>query len=910
LDAKRWETIRRIYHRALDVDTGARRSFVQGECEDEDLAAQVFALLDVPGTGAAAIDEIVDTATGELRGTLTAGTRIGPYRIIDAIGQGGMGHVYLAERADSEFEQRVAIKIVNWLGASAALIDRFRQERQILVGLEHPNIARMLDGGRTGNGIPYLVMEYIEGEELLEHVERSGLTVEERLRLFLEICDAVQYAHRKLVVHRDIKPSNILVASDGTPKLLDFGIAKFLDAEASADLTRAEARVLTPEYASPEQVLGLPVTTATDVYGLGLLLYRLLTGSAPFDLGNKTAPEIRELICSATPLPPSKAAHNARPAAPASRLQGDLDNIVLMALRKEPERRYDSVTALANDVRNHLQKLPVAARTPSLGYRAGRFVARNRSAVVASAVAIAALVASSSYYTLRLAEERDRARLEADRAEEVAGFLTELFAEADPARNLGEPLTVRQLLDRGASRVIDDLARQPELQATLMVTIAQSYENMQENVAARDYIASALPGIEARLGENNDDILRLRHLWGMVLAYTGDAARAKSVHEENYARQVRLRGEASLEAARELKQLAVVEHRLGNSDTAEDLYLEAIERFRAAGPAAENDLASALIDLGSLLRRADRSDEEERMLLEALEIQAGRVGDRHPDYAAVVNNLGNHYFRRGEFAVARDFMQQNVTLQRELYGDESVPYGTALVNYAALVRREGQEQAALDIYLEALPIFAKGHGAKSPQYAFLLENVANSMTDVGRYDKAGEYYEQALAVVGEHFGTDHPEYAFTLRNRGTSLGRMGRHAEAVPDLEEAIAIWTASHGGAYSRVATTQTTLAGSLLELGRLDAAKAAADAALQGARNAFADHDVERLLATRTAAQVYSALAEFETAHALFREALDVASQLEVGSSEELLETEAAYAASMAMQARLERAAADGER
>jgi len=646
METSRWQRIKNIYQQALDVEAADRRAFVDKACDGEaSLVSEIMALLDVPTRSASNIGDIVGAASAALGGELGKGERIGPYRLLRIIGQGGMGHVYLAERADEEFEQRVAIKMVNWVGASPSMIERFRVERQILANLEHPNIARMLDGGRTPNGVPYLVMEYVDGVSILDYAQSQMLSINDRLHLFLQICDAVQYAHRKLVVHRDIKPSNILIAQGGVPKLLDFGIAKFLDEEGDQALTRADARVLTPEFASPEQLLGVAVTTATDVWGLGLMLYQLLSEETPFDFSSKTSPEIRELICHTTPNAPSKAALAEGNRGIASKLNGDLDNIVLKTLRKEPERRYETVKDLADDLRNFLSNRPVLARGESTLYRTGKFLRRNRVAAIATVLVIAAIASQTTFYTQRLAAERDNAQLQAERAQEVADFLTGLFAEADPSQNLGEPMTARQMLDRGAARIADELDGQPELQAALMVTIAKSYENMEENVAARDYLNASMPGIEAKLGNANADVLRLRFLLGMAMTYTGDAEKARPIHAENLSRLLDKSGPESYEAGREIKQLAVIENTLGNYETAENRFLQALDLFRVLGERAENDLAKTLLDYGSMLRRLDRGNEEEPMLLEALAIQERRVGKMHPDYAAVLNNLSNHYYR-------------------------------------------------------------------------------------------------------------------------------------------------------------------------------------------------------------------------------------------------------------------------
>ena len=424
-----------------------------------------------------AVGTIVDAASVHF-GEAIAGTRIGAWRLVGVLGRGGMGEVYLAERADEEFTQRVAIKMVGGFGITPGLVERFRLERQILANLEHPNIARLLDGGTTAGGVPYLVMEFVDGEALIDFVERRDFSLRACLLLFLKICDAVQYAHRKLVIHRDIKPSNVLVGQDGEPKLLDFGIAKLLDADAGEALTQVESRIMTPEYASPEQLSGAPVTTSTDVYGLGLLLYQLLTGALPYDLASRTSPEIREIICNTEPVAPSRAAANRGHIERGAKLRGDLDNIVMMALRKDPQRRYATVRELAADIEHFLANRPVVARGDVWSYRAGKFIRRNASALAVAAVVLGAIAAQTVFYTQELTRERDHALEERRVAESTTDFLVGLFDVNDPKNTRGDTITAREILDVGAAKLRDELRDDADVRARLLQTVGRVYERL------------------------------------------------------------------------------------------------------------------------------------------------------------------------------------------------------------------------------------------------------------------------------------------------------------------------------------------------------------------------------------------------------------------------------------------------
>ena len=447
MDPERWQSIRQIFQDASELAGEARERFLAEACgADESLAEEVRRLL-------ANLDEQDDLQEDELKGIVSGAVastsesasrdeeRIGSYRIVEIIGEGGMGKVYLAERADAQYRQQVAIKIVGRHAATSQIIQRFLAERQILANLDHPYIARLLDGGETADGLPYLVMEYVEGRSIIDYCRDQGASLDERLDLFVKVCDAVDHAHRNLVIHRDIKPANIWVTDEGVPKLLDFGIAKLLDADAVTDgpaLTRADVRVLTPEYASPEQVTGAAITTATDVYTLGLLLYELLTDRFPYGSRDDMATDWRRVICETDPLPPSTAvgqhepssdtrAMSARPSPEARQrkaaLRGDLDNIVMTAIRKEPGRRYAGARALADDIRAYLDHRPVAARADTPGYRLAKFVRRHRVGVATTVGVLVFTIGLIAFYTDRLARERDAARLAAATSAKVVESL-------------------------------------------------------------------------------------------------------------------------------------------------------------------------------------------------------------------------------------------------------------------------------------------------------------------------------------------------------------------------------------------------------------------------------------------------------------------------------------------------------
>ncbi|HEX7153930.1 MAG TPA: serine/threonine-protein kinase [Thermoanaerobaculia bacterium] len=443
-----WERVRELFQQAVEADAATRDALFSA-CDDPRIVEEVLSLLaahdDAGEFLAASLWEMID---GNREARL-AGTTIGPYRLVRPLGEGGMGTVFLAVRDDEQFDQRVAIKLIRGGAAADSIVRRFRQERQILAALEHPNIARLIDGGTTADGLPYLVMEYVDGTPIDRYCKEQSLSVSDRLRLFLTLCDAVQYAHRNLVIHRDLKPANVLITRDGSPKLLDFGIAK-LTSTATADAT--VTRMMTPDYASPEQLRGLPVSTSSDVYSLGVLLYELLTGSRPFDSGTRTP--------------------DAEPVRPATRmpaLRGDIDNMLMMAMHPEPARRYGSVQELADDVRRHLTGHPVIARRDTIRYRASKFVRRNRIGI-AAAIAIVAVIAVGFITTLR------QKRIAERRFDEVRTLARAfVFDIHDAIAPLPGSTQARALLVRRALVYLDNLSAESANNTPLEMELAGAY---------------------------------------------------------------------------------------------------------------------------------------------------------------------------------------------------------------------------------------------------------------------------------------------------------------------------------------------------------------------------------------------------------------------------------------------------
>ena len=746
----------------------------------------------------------------------------------------GWGAVYLAERADGAFDQRVAIKVVRGL-LDQDRVRRFSAERQILASLQHPNIARLVDGGTTEDGWPYLVMEYVEGQAIDLYAEQRGLGLRDRLALFITVCEAVGHAHRHLIVHRDIKPSNIIVTAEGTPKLLDFGIAKLLDTddpELSAR-TMTGMHLLTPDYAAPEQVRGEPVTTATDVYALGVLLFELVTNQRPHTFKTLTAQEIERVVCD-TEAP--------RPSTVRGGLPDDLDIIIGTALSKDIRRRYASVEALVADLMRFLDGLPIHARPATWRYRAARFVSRHRWEVGVATLFVAMLVAFSVLVSLqaaRLARERDVAQQERDAAEDVSSFLVSLFEV-----NESEPIARRNGDRAGAARSGRHAGRERLVVATPRAGPADGHDG-PGLPAAR---AAGAGGGAARAGA--------------LAAGGGQPGRVR--------RRGRHPGGDGRGGAREGRVpggRAPASPRPGDTaaapwrDPRQDRVLDEQPRpdARRAGPlsrsrgtAARRDrdvapvrapghpqVAMGLNNLGQLLRRTARTDEAEPVLREALEIRRAAFKTNHPLLANSLMQYGQLQNQLGHYDVAERYMREALEMRLTVLGPDHPLVGTAYNNLASLFHDIGAYDKAEPMYRAALEISLKTHGPDHPETAVTINNLASLLEDQGEAAAAEPMFRRALEIRRAAFGEQHPAVARGMHNLARTLIALSRFAEAEALLTRALEIRRKVLGASHVEVAGSLGLLAQVRAHTGRLTEAVSLSDESLRMLRGLLAaDH------------------------------------------------------------------------
>ena len=884
-DPAHFQRLDALFDAALERPPAERAAFLDTACAgDAGLRREVERLLAADARATSFLEQPAVSPSPRESPEPPLPRRLGPYLLLREIGGGGMGVVYLARRDDEQYEREVAVKILRAGSRDTEAVHRFLAERQILARLEHPDIARLYDGGTTEDGRPFLVMELVDGLPLDEYCDLHALPIDARLALFQRVCAAVQYAHQNLLVHRDLKPANILVTAGGEPKLLDFGIAKQLAPEgagtAGTDLTRTGSRVMTPSYASPEQIRGEPITTATDVYSLGVVLYGLLTGRGPYRVASGLPHEIEKAICDQEPERPSQAlfrrgdpapetiarARGTRPAALQRKLRGDLDTIVLTALRKEPARRYASAAELAADLDRHLQYLPVAARPDTLLYRTRKLLRRRQKTVAAAAVA--AVVALG--FMLGLVEQGRRLAREGDKARYALSFLVDTFREASPYETERGRLTAGEILEEGSTRVSRELGKRPDVQVAVMDAIGEAQLGLGradaaapllaralelrrkagdteplelatslEHLASARYEQSAFPQAEAllreavalRRREDSDPkalAAALNQLGQAIAARDAVGKEVEALHQEALSLAHRVEGAAGPLVAESLILLGRRAGDQGDYERAERLYREglAVQRkvFGATHPKTIRETAA----LTAILLEGGKPKEAENLLLENLALQRRVLGNNHPDLLYTFTNLGRARQNQGDNAGAEAAYRQALALPRTSSSDANVMHAGVLTNLATLLLAQNRIEESMPLLTEALDLRRHAFGDRHPLVGQILLHLARVQRLRKHFPEGRALAQQALAIVEEAEGADHPHVAFPLREIGNNFMDQGNAAAAEPYLRRTLDIRLHGLSAQHPDVAKAQVSLAGCLIELGR----KAEAETLLRKAR------------------------------------------------------------------------------
>jgi len=934
------QRVAELFDRAIELPDSERNAWLASACgNDPSLQAEVDRLLRADARAKRFMERppgVIAAASGNADDP----TQLGPYRVLRRIGVGGMGEVWLAERSDGEFEQRVAIKQLAY--PTPGLLQRFRQERQILARLEHPNIARLIDGGVAADGTPYLVMEYVEGVPITEYARDRALDVRSRLRLLLRVCEAVQYAHQNLIVHRDLKPSNIFVTADGLPKLLDFGIAKVLTTTDVDAPTQTVARLLTPDYAAPEQFSGAPVTTATDVYALGVVLYELLVGTRPnkVDRASGVSPS------GTDPLAPSVAVERTTGANTAKRreLRGDLDRIALTALAQDPSRRYPSAEALAADIRRYLDGRPIAARGDRTWYRLTKFVRRNRYALAAAALVFVVCIAAtivSLQQAQHAREQAARAEQQASRAEAVRKFLVGVFGQASPDESKGKPITAHELLEKSEPEIDKELKDQPALRADVTTLLATLYRDigdygraevlLEQTLASsneRDVPAEirartliALAGLENDKHESDaaykhasealdlakkagasgaEEASAALHTMNAILVSRGDSKLAEPQLRATLASDLATYGEQSEAVADDWSLLGTAFDEMTRYDESEAAFTKSIAISRALHGSQHNTVARGLNDLGLMLLHKGDLAGAERALREAADIAIQLYGRDTDNSWTARSNLIRVLELQGRFREALAQREEIFEAEQRLVSDTRPDALAFASNFIGIDHRElGELEASEAAHRSALALWAKIQGANDqPASVTPFVNLGNTLTLQGRYEEAEQALRSALAIEEKHEAPNAQWLNLTRGALGNVLRLQHRREEALQALRGAAT--TVERKNPNSWLAQLDAQLAEAELDAGHLDEAHRAATDALAAARKTVPAGNVRLAAPLFALARAELARGNAGAAEALAREALAIRNALLPARDPRVLELKVALANALAAQGR----------
>lgn len=770
MDAKRWEQVQSIFEKIVDTDKSRQTILLNELCGDDDeLKREVQSLLESDRENLSLLEKPAADLINIEKLTSLVGKTIGQYHIIKQIGHGGMGEVYLAERDDKQFDQRVALKIVKRGMNSQDTIRRFQAERQILANLDHPNIARLYDGGVTDDGLLYFTMEYIEGQPINQYCDNHQLTIKERLTLFKEVIDAIQYAHKNFIVHRDLKPGNIIVTTDGKIKLLDFGIAKLISENEYIDykpeMTQTGFRVMTPGYASPEQIKGQTITTASDVYSLGVVLYELLTGQSPYDISGKSPGEFEQIICHTDPKKPSTTVgkqtvqtsnsgfsdeiaerRKTIPDKLKKTLRGDLDNICLKTLEKEQERRYSSAEQLKDDINRYLLGLPVLARPTTVTYRTVKFVKRHKTGVFSFTAILLLIIGLVSFYTMKLSRERDKAQLEAEKAKQISNYITSIFEIANPSESKGETITAREILDQGAERIENELNDQPLVKADILAVISDVYYSL-----------------------------------GMI-------EKSKNMMEEVLDIQLHQPDVDKLLLATNYHDFADLSYEMGDYTKADSLYHVALDFKKAILPEDDTLIALEYISLATVARIDGEYDRAESLYENALQIQNAKLEKPHADIAYTMNNLGRLYQNEGKYDKAEPLLKEGLEQRQALFGELNVETIASMGSLASLYYLTDRVEEAGELYSKGLANLKKIFGENHHYVGGMSQALGNVEIKLKHYKKAEELLLKSNEILLKQLPKDNISIAPVKISLGHLYLETNRPKKALEVLKEGYRI--------------------------------------------------------------------------------------------------------------------------
>ena len=905
---ERWARIDELFHAALDRPAEERSEFLALRCGgDPALLREVELLVGADAMNATGLSDgpvaegFSASALADVDSDLHVNERLGSYRLLKHIGSGGMGTVWLAKRDDETFTKQVAIKLIKRGMDTDDILRRFRNERQVLARLEHPNIARLIDGGASEGGLPFLVMEYVDGVPIDRYCEQHATNISGRLELFRTVCAAVQYAHQNLVIHRDLKPSNILVTGEAIAKLLDFGIAKVIHPEGmeiTGQQTNRDQRFLSPRYASPEQTRGEVVTTASDVYSLGVILYELLTGRSPYP-ATDSRKSLERLICDHEPEKPSTAVkrdtrsrstvvdpsdpvkHDAKSAdrhrsSPTGLLPSDLDWVVLKALRKNPQDRYATVEQLSDDIQRFLQDRPVQARPPSLPYQLRKLVKRNRLAC-AFAATVMVLIAG---FGVRLAVEREAALDARDHeaaarasAEQIGRFLQDMLGSIDPEVAKGRDITLlRDLLDHASQRIDAELAETAEVAASLHGTVGFTYYRIGLYDQAERHLQSALNLRRQVHGQSHADTLASMNQLGELFSHMGRYDEAERLFDEVWSVRRHTLGNddpLTLSVWGNLGWLYIYQGRFGEAESAFDQVLEAMRRVLGD---EHRDTLMSMHALATVYRSGGKYEKAEKQFEVVAEV-AGRVlGEDHPDVLNIVSDFALLYTDQGRYAEGAPLCERVLATQRRILGDDHPDTLESINNLAMNYLAQRRFDKAEPLHLESYRLHRSTLGDDNPNTLMAINNLAFLYWKQARFDEAAPLYEEALEKRRRVLGPDHPDTLVSMNNLAALYWGQKLYDKAEPLFVETLDMKRRTLGDDNPTTITSLGNLAAVYKTQKRYEEAQPLLLQAFETRRRVLGADHPDTLFSMNSLASLYNYMEQFDEAHELSTRTLEI--------------------------------------
>ncbi|WP_372636502.1 tetratricopeptide repeat protein [Fodinibius sp.] len=801
-----WEKIETIIDRVLELPKSQRDIFINEQCKgDKELKSEVTMLLESIFDSEGWLDdpkeykeEFYNDISDDIKELSSEhaliGRQVGSYTIKEQIGQGGMGAVFLAQRSDDSFDHRVAIKIIRQERATQSNIHRFEQEQRILAQLNHPGIAQLYDGGITVDGFPYIIMEYVDGTPMDEYCRLNACSIDEVIHVFMQVLEAVRYAHENLVIHRDLKPDNILINDSGSIKILDFGISKLLEEEEKSPTRRTqEARLLTPRYAAPEQIRQDPVKTSTDVYALGVVLYELLAGTGPFTFNDSSHYAIEQTILKKEPpKPSSKAADGAIQ----KKLEGDLDAIVLKAIRKDPDDRYRGITEFLDDLYNYQHDLPVRAQKGTATYRLSKFFKRNKKGLAITAGIVLLLMSLTSFYTWRIAQERDHAQLQADRAEEITNFLVSILQLNNPSENVGEDITVSEAMLRGIDYV-EEQEMSAFNRATILGTIGSIQINTGDIEEAGLSLEKGMAFVMDSLSEQSEKTLAIGTKYAEWHEDVGNTREAERYYHLT----------DSLFRTHQLtNSLKFYAHQLNYSDFLLETgqYEKALQVLSQSEQDLNNTAGKdrSLIDLQADMYnnrgRAYKNMGENQKALDnldkALNLKQEIYGENNPKIGRLYHNMGVVYGTIRDFKQAKKMAEQAYEIRVQTLGPEHQLVGSTLHLLGNIAFELENYEQAFEYNRKSIEINKQKHGPQHFRYALALREYAKTLSATGRFEKAQQQIDQAIAIIGNNYGENHPYYGYMTNTYASIYEQVEDYSQAMEYGQQTISIFEKNLG--------------------------------------------------------------------------------------------------------------------